>query len=264
MNEKDLVMVVSNYNRNVSSLAICDAIKEAGFKKVFLQWYNRPWAISQEAQLAYAKSIGLKAVYAHLSYDEVNNLWLPEGDYLVDYYKRDLKICKDNGMDLVMMHITGIDCPKYSKIGLERLKQIVAYAEELKIKIALENVEHPGYLEKVLKNITSPYLGICFDTGHFHCYFKDKFNFDFCKDRIFAVHLHDNKGDVDRHMIPFDGTIKWDYILKKLHECNYDGPIILECVYRGEYIQLPLEEFYKRCFKAGQKLQEMYQNIKQK
>lgn len=257
--QKELIIVVSNYNRNVSPLALCDSIKNAGFKKVFVQWYNRPWAITQEDQLAYLKSIGLKAVYAHLSYDEINNLWLEDGDYLVDYYKKDLKICKDNGMDLVMMHITGIDCPRYNEMGLERLRKIVEYAEELQIKIALENVEHQGYLEYVLKNIKSPYLGICFDAGHYHCYFKDKFNFKFFKDRIFAVHLHDNAGNIDRHMIPFDGTNNWSKIIKNLKENGYDGPIILECVYRGEYIQLELDTFYKKCYEAGIKLASMFE-----
>lgn len=40
MQSKELAVVVSNGNVNVSVLDTIDAIVKAGFKKVFIQWYN--------------------------------------------------------------------------------------------------------------------------------------------------------------------------------------------------------------------------------
>ena len=119
----DVVIVVSNFEKTISPIEEIKAIKEAGFNNVFVQWYNRSWKISQEEQLAYIKKIGLKVEYAHLGYDNINDLWLPNGDYLVTRYKHDLKICYENNIKLVMMHITGKKTPKYNEMGLKRIKK---------------------------------------------------------------------------------------------------------------------------------------------
>ena len=41
MNE--LAVVISNDNENVTPMQTIDAVKNAGFKHVFLQWYNKEW-----------------------------------------------------------------------------------------------------------------------------------------------------------------------------------------------------------------------------
>ena len=45
---QDIAVVVSNNNKNVSIIETIDAIKKAGFKNVFIQWYNKDWNTSQE------------------------------------------------------------------------------------------------------------------------------------------------------------------------------------------------------------------------
>ena len=83
MKNNDLVVVVSNANVNNNFYETINAIKNARFKNVFIQWYNRNWNPSQEEQLEYIKEQGLNINYAHLSYDDIKDLWLPDGDYLV-------------------------------------------------------------------------------------------------------------------------------------------------------------------------------------
>lgn len=261
MKNNDLVVVVSNANVNNNFYETINAIKNVRFKNVFIQWYNRNWNPSQEEQLEYIKEQGLNINYAHLSYDDIKDLWLPDGDYLVDRYINDLNVCKKNGISTVMMHITSSEKQEYNELGINRLKQIVEYAEEIDIKIAFENVRYKGCLEYVFENINSKNIGICFDSGHYHCYYKDDFNFLKFKDKIFAVHLHDNFGLNDQHLIPFDGNINWQYIIKNLKECNYNGPIILEIVYTTHYLQEDINEFYKKGYKAGLKLNNMYKKL---
>ena len=45
MNE--LAVVISNDNENVTPMQTIDAVKNAGFKHVFLQWYNKYWAFAR-------------------------------------------------------------------------------------------------------------------------------------------------------------------------------------------------------------------------
>lgn len=261
----NIAVVVSNSNKNVTIFDTINAIKNSGFKNVFVQWYNNTtWNISQEDQLKYIKKSGLNVIFAHLGYKEINNLWIDNevGNSLVDKYKNDIKICKENDIPMVIMHLTSkSEAPKYNMLGIKRLQSIVDYAQKLDIKVAFENTKIKGYLDYVIDNIDNENVGICFDSGHYHVHFNDELNFDKFKNRILAVHLHDNDKSDDLHLIPFDGTLNWDSIIKNLKRCNYDSFITLELCYRYDYLKMPIEDFYKKGYAVAMKLNKMMNEL---
>ena len=237
---RKIAVVINNDNENVTALETIDAIKKAGFKDVFIQWYNKDWKYSQEEQLEYAKEQGLNIIFAHLGYKNINDLWEENdnGNKLVEKYKKDIEICKKNSIPMVVMHLTSKKvAPKYNEIGLKRIIEIVNYAKELDIKVAFENTKIKGYLEYVIQNLDNDNVGICYDAGHCHVHFDDEFPYEIFKNRIFAVHLHDNDKSDDLHLLPFDGTINWQTVIKKLKDCKYDGPVTLELCYGYDYLQ---------------------------
>lgn len=257
---KELAVVIQNKDKKESIIETIHAVKNAGFKNVFVQWYNRNWEHSQEEQVKLCKELGLNIIFAHLGYDKINSIWEEgiEGDNLVESYKKDIKDCKENGIEMVIMHLTsGKVAHMYGEIGLNRIKKIVEYAKELNVKVAFENVKIRGYLEYVLGNIKDDNVGICFDAGHYHVHFNDEFDFEFYKDRIFAVHLHDNDKSDDLHLLPFDGTINWKNVMNKLKECNYNGYITLELCYRYDYLNMPIDDFYKIGYERGIELSKL-------
>lgn len=258
---KKIAVVIHNNNENVTVIETIDAIKKAGFKDVFVQWYNKEWEYSQEEQLKYARKQGLNIIFAHLGYKNINDLWkeCDEGNKLVENYKKDIKICKQNNIPMVVMHLTSKKvAPNYNEIGLERIREIVNYAKELDIKVAFENTKIKGYLEYVIQNLDNDNVGICYDAGHCHVHFNDEFPYEMFKNKIFAVHLHDNDKSDDLHLLPFDGTIDWEKVIKKLRDCNYEGPITLEPCYRYDYLNLTLDEFYKKAYEVGKKISNMF------
>ena len=260
---KELAVAIQNENKKVSIIETIKSIKNAGFKNVFVQWYDENWKHSQEEQVKLCKELGLNIIFAHLGYQNINSIWEDgnEGDNQVERYKKDIKECHDNGIPMVVMHLTSHkEAPMYGEIGLNRIKKIVQYAKELNMKVAFENTKIKGYLEYVLDNIKDENVGICFDAGHYHAHFDDEFNFEFFKDRIFAVHLHDNDKSDDLHLLPFDGTIDWKDVIKKLKECNYNGPVTLELCYRYDYLNMSLEDFYKKGYTIGIRLAEMFED----
>lgn len=259
---RDIAVVIQNENKNVTPKQTIEAIKKAGFNNVFVQWYDENWEYSQEEQVNLCKKLGLNIIFAHLGYQNINSIWedTKEGEDLVERYKKNIKDCKEQGISTVIMHLTTKkNHPMYNEIGLKRMRKIVEYAKELDVKIALENTRIQGYLEYVLGNIKDQNLGICFDSGHYHTHFNDEFDFDFFKNRIFAVHLHDNDKTGDLHLLPFDGTIKWKDTIEKLKQSNYKGPVTLELCYRYDYLNMSLEDFYKKGFEIGKKLAEMFE-----
>lgn len=260
---RELAVAIQYKNKNVSVFDTINSVKSAGFKNVFVQWYDEmKWEISQQEQVDYCKKLGLNIIFAHLGYQNINDIWLDgvDGEKLVERYKRNIRDCNKNGIPLVVMHlIGGKNPPKYNELGLNRIREITNYAKKLNVKVAFENTKVKGYLEYVLGNINDDNVGICFDIGHFHVHFNDEFNFEFFKDRIFAVHLHDNDKSDDLHLIPFDGTIEWEPVIKRLKECNYNGPVTLELAYRYEYLNDSIDKFYAKGHEVATKIAEMFE-----
>ena len=121
------------------------------------------------------------------------------------------------------------------KILLDSISRILPIAEKVGIKIAIENclptTKEIGKSEEIIKIIdefNSPYLGICFDTGHANTIGKFKEEFIALKDKIFTFHLHDNDGERDLHLPPIQGTIDWKWFIKELKKSNYSGQLPIE------------------------------------
>ena len=261
--KNNLAMVVSNANENITPFETIDIIAEAGFRNVFVQWYNRDWHPTQEEQIEYIKSKGLNIIFAHLGYDWINATWLGNTYYrnlIVETYKHDLDCCHKYGIDLVIMHAHGkMSKAKYNQEGIKCFQEIVDYAQKLNIRVALENTRLSGYIDFLLDNIKNDNFGICFDAGHYHVHCNDVFNFDKIKNKIFAVHIHDNDQSDDQHLLPFDGTVNWESVMKHLKECNYNGPITLEVKYNKQYLEMSPIEFYKKSYNIGEKLYKMFE-----
>lgn len=260
---RELAVAIQNENENVNIIQTIESVKNAEFKNVFVQWYDKNWEHSQIEQVEMCKKLGLNIIFAHLGYQNINSIWEEGeiGDKEVERYKKDIKDCHENGIPMVVMHLTSKKiAPMYGEIGLNRIRKIVEYAKKLNMKVAFENTKIKGYLEYVLDKIKDDNVGICFDAGHYHVHFDDEFNFELFKNRIFAVHLHDNDKSDDLHLLPFDGTINWEYVINKLKECNYNGPITMELCYRYDYLNMSLDSFYKKGYEVGKKLQEMFED----
>ena len=262
---REIAISISNRNKNATPIQTIDAVKAAGFQKVFVQWYNESWEISQQEQLDYIRASGLAVLFAHLGYyREINCIWQDTnaGDSLVEKYIVDIDSCAKNAIPMVILHpVYGMSAPPCSEIGLRRLQKLAAYARVCGIKIAVENVFLKGYLEYILAHLSDDNLGVCFDSGHSHYYFDGDFDFSFCTDRVFAVHLHDNDKSGDQHLLPFDGTINWAPLVRSLQNSGYSGPVTLETAYQKEYLATDALSFYQKARERGHKLADLFDSI---
>ena len=206
-----LAVCVQDDNKAVTPKETIDAIYKAGFKNVFVQYYHREnLEFDELQQIDYCRELGLNIIFCHLGYKNINEIWVKGefGDKVTNEYIEDLNLMKKKQIEMVVMHLTTHRVfPMYNKIGLERIKRIIEHAKKIGIKIAFENTRKQGYLEYVFDNIKEDNLGVCFDAGHYHVHFNDEFDFNFFKNKFFAVHLHDNDKSDDQHLLPFDGTI---------------------------------------------------------
>jgi sugar phosphate isomerase/epimerase len=70
---------------------------------------------------------------------------------------------------------------------------------------------------------------------------------------MYMVHMHDNHGQSDEHLIPFRGTFDWPAFAKVLAGSPYKPPYLLEINKHGESDA----EFFKAALAAGEKLRGM-------
>jgi sugar phosphate isomerase/epimerase len=155
----------------------------------------------------------------------------------INYLKETIKISADLGINMVTIH-PGHQSPsgvyalnKVLSTNVKSIHEIAQFASDLNIKLALENmpIKHwtlGNTAKEILEMIYDTKLGICFDVGH--AYLQSEVE-QFLEhiDKIYNVHLHDNFGRRDEHLVLGKGKIDFPNILEKLKN-NYSGNLIIE------------------------------------
>ena len=206
-------------------------LKEAGFQTLIL-WWGDDEDISRRERVKLADHYGLETEHAHGSTEALNALWLPgsNGDGTLDRLKKEISDCRAYGIETLVLHLTnGSNPPPVSPEGMRRMAQLVSCAEREKIRLAFENIRLPDHLDAVLSAFSqSEWVGLCYDAGHQHYWSPEKDWLSEQKERVFAIHLHDNFGDRDAHLPPLEGNIQWASLLQKIQQSSYRGSVTLE------------------------------------
>jgi sugar phosphate isomerase/epimerase len=137
-----------------------------------------------------------------------------------------------------------IATPKYLDQLITSYRVLVAFGNTYGVKIAVENIDEPYSLpiiETLLAEVDG--LTLCFDTGHAEKYGVWDDYLPAYLNKISSLHIHDNHGEVDAHLIPGDGTIDFSALLSGLHSTGYNGYLGVECVqrvsdYPGDFLSL--------------------------
>ena len=138
--------------------------------------------------------------------------------------------------------------------GIGRMREIIAMLPD-GVKLAVENLP-PGYLccdaeeiVRVLERLDDGRAGVCLDTGHAHLSGQMTALLRLCGDRILNIHVHDNLGDDDTHLVPGQGRIDWDALQDGLDRCGYRGPLTYEVLEMRNPVQR--EAFWRQLYHDG-------------
>ena len=151
-----------------------------------------------------------------------------------------------NGAEVVIVHPSiEIENIEAKRLRLEKskesLKEIVVYCESRGMKVAVENLP-PGTIgdrvEKLLELVNSfrSYdVGICLDTGHAHINGIDSAQaLKEIGNKLFALHVADNFGKEDEHLLPFEGSIDWASFMSELRKLDSCPIFMFEIAERNE------------------------------
>ncbi|MBR4895089.1 MAG: sugar phosphate isomerase/epimerase [Clostridia bacterium] len=125
------------------------------------------------------------------------------------------------------------DASRFIAVNAEAVKPWLAEAERCGVTILSENLlwgasRDPRIISDLVRAVDSPFFGWCFDTGHANCFGYAPHILRECAVPPSSLHLQDNHGASDEHLIPGDGTIDWDAMAEALGECGYAGDCVLE------------------------------------
>ena len=121
--------------------------------------------------------------------------------------------------------------------NLNFYRRLIPYAEEIGIKIAIENIGRisitstPERLNRLCDTLNNPVFTVCFDVGH--CMLQNVDPGEAIRkigDRLVdgCTHVHDNFGDTDAHTLPYYGKVDWEDVMKALAEIGYRGDLNYE------------------------------------
>jgi sugar phosphate isomerase/epimerase len=101
------------------------------------------------------------------------------------------------------------------------------------VEVIPNGLSRAGSLVHFVDEVDRPDVGICLDFGHAHLDGDLMDTIDVVSEHLAAVHVHDNRGRADDHLVPFEGTIDWPSALTGIQKVGYDGPLMLEIDGRG-------------------------------
>ena len=133
---------------------------------------------------------------------------------------------------------------------VELLTALIPECERDGVIVCLENMPMKAHrisripmIARAVEQVNSPYVGICLDTGHCNVFGDDLGEMvRACGKKLRVLHVHDNNGQSDQHLVPFFGTANWRSFTDALRETGYDGVMSMECNGPSHELPLPIRE----------------------
>lgn len=262
--------VTTDYVKDTGSPApYLRRIADAGFSHVHWchQWNTDfLYADSEIDEIGkWFKQYGLQLNDLHASEGQ-EKFWVSPQEYArqagVELVKNRINMAARLGSDVVIMHVraepeqTGANELFWGQLQ-KSLDEIEPYAKKRGVRIAAENLGFNfNTLEKLLTKYGPDYVGLCYDSGHANFGADKMERLESVKERLIAVHLHDNDGSSDQHKLPFDGTVDWPGLTRILAASSYAKCVNLEVMIHNTGIE---EEsvFLKKAYECGTRLAEM-------
>lgn len=193
----------------------------------------------QEIQNA-TDEIGIRLVQAHSPLG--TPLHDPDGQFLADTI-RCVEACGHWGIPNLVVHsgyLRGLDRQATFEANKAFFLPILESAERYNVSILVENfnrmhveglwwIDNATDLLALIEHIDHPLLHAVWDVGHANLQaMPQDTEMKILGHHIRAVHIQDNCGDSDTHLLPFFGTMNLDAVMHGLQEICYDGYFTFE------------------------------------
>lgn len=159
----------------------------------------------------------------------------------MDELKRVIDVAEDLPYSRLILHMGGsreTADPRKRDAAFSTLEHLILHAHHAGVTICIENTNSemgdPNYLRAFVDETRLSGLRFNFDIGHanlsdFSESERIEKSFSPLGDLVSSVHLHDNHGEKDEHLPPYDGSIEWPTAIKILRSAPQKSlPLVLE------------------------------------
>lgn len=219
------------------------AIAEAGFSHVHWchHWctdfmYSAP-EINQIIE--WLGELGLRVTDVHASAGSEKH-WASAREYErlsgVELVANRMEMAARLGSDAIVLHIPLVPEEDAARVAYwDRVRRSLDALEvcgrATGVRVALENGFTPQSwtpIAGVLEAYGPEFAGICYDSGHGNLSGNGLDCLEARADRLVCIHLHDNDGASDQHLLPGMGTVDWERLAAILAKSSYRKWINLE------------------------------------
>lgn len=163
----------------------------------------------------------------------------------MDELKRVLDVTEDLPYSRLIVHMGGsreTADPRKRDAAFSTLENLILHAKHAGVTICVENTTsemgNPDYLRAFVDETRLTGLRFNFDIGHAHLTEGPERapedervakSFEPLRDLIVSAHIHDNHGEKDEHLPPYEGTIDWPAAIAMLKTASVkDLPLTIE------------------------------------
>jgi sugar phosphate isomerase/epimerase len=192
----------------------------------------------------------------------------------MDEFKRVIDVAEDLPFPRLILHMGGSrETPDARKrdAAFSSLEHLILHAHHAGVTICVENTASemgdPAYLRSFVDETRLNGLRFNFDVGH--AFLADApeeeriaKSFDPLKELIVSAHIHDNHGDKDEHLPPYDGSIPWSTTIKVLRSAPAgDLPWALELKEKTGHDAPSLTEQLNAAAKSLDRLEQEWSGV---
>ncbi len=259
----------TTFNYGIPFDAMLPMIKNAGFNVISVgarREHSRYHTISGR------KAIGELSAKHRITVDSIHAPLRLDGDISspverlrlrgIEAVENALDACRDLGVGILILHLNKELNQEELEPRVESVRRsmrhISDYAEERGVHLAIENVpEDPRdrILEETLSTFPEKHIGVCYDSSHAQLTGSPFGILQRYGDRVTALHISDNWGVSDDHLLPFEGSIDWSEFGKIFQALKYEGTFLLEVEMRESLFKDPTT-FLREARERGERLIE--------
>lgn len=228
-----------------------EAVCHAGFRYLDLDMYtiaeNDPLLVADDweeicRQLKdCADSFGATFVQAH---SPGGNPLQKDSQYesLLNATLRSIAVCGKLGIPNIVVHagmLPGIGKEEYFEKNKTFYEKLFPAMEKYQVNVLCENSTKANMgnmyylftgkdMLEFVQYVDHPLFHACWDTGHGNCEGKQYQEITALGKELYALHINDNRGQHDEHLMPFFGTMDADEIMRALMDIDYRGYFTFE------------------------------------
>ncbi|MHC4995888.1 MAG: sugar phosphate isomerase/epimerase family protein [Planctomycetota bacterium] len=177
--------------------------------------------------------------------------------FAMDTYRDEAAVALELGGPMVVVHPSPLlaqppEDPGEVAAHVSPLRQsmedLARMGEELGVVYLIENLPPNCWigsdsqaLAEMARAIESPHLRLCFDVGHAFINGSIGPQLAGCADLIDYLHIHDNNGQDDSHLMPGDGHIDWRAVGAGIARHGLKSPMMLEVFYLNDRLEDELD-----------------------